>query len=267
MNKIALAPANKNQLINYTNWLDKRNIPYKILKEGDTIEDCSMLMLCGGPDVGSAEKRDELETRWLKKAYGKMPVIGICRGLQISNVVLGGTLHEDLSDAIIKHTSNKKEIAGEPAHILESGWHDIVFNDGTKIRVNSRHHQGIKDLAPGLEPLAICEEDGLIEMTKGENALFVQWHPERPDVWGTDAEKIVYDWLKEHFNQSEYNPLEMIFEYMDRKGFTVVSNDRIRKSINSTFDDIFLSNLIKENSSMITKVTDKNGKTAIKKLK
>ena len=81
---------------------------------------------------------------------------------------------------------------------MESSFHDIVFSNGKRIKVNSRHHQGIKDLAPGLEPVARCTEDGLLEMVKGQNCLFVQWHPERPDVWGTEAEQVVFDWLKKY---------------------------------------------------------------------
>ena len=121
-----------------------------------------MLVLCGGPDVGTSPKRDSLETVWLREAYGKIPVLGICRGLQIANVVLGGTLYQDLSSEKVKHTSNSKEIAGEPKPLLESSWHDIVFEDGRRVRVNSRHHQGIKELAPSLHPVARCADDGLL---------------------------------------------------------------------------------------------------------
>jgi putative glutamine amidotransferase len=135
---------------------------------------------------------------WTREALGKIPVLGICRGLQLVNVVLGGTLHDDLPSDPIKHTSNKKEVAGEPKPLMESSFHDIYFEDGTVLRVNSRHHQGIKDLAEGLRVLASCKEDSLPEMVEGENLLMVQWHPEREDVWGTRAEEIVYEWIKKH---------------------------------------------------------------------
>lgn len=267
---IALAPSHKKQLENYTSWLEKRGLPYRILQEGDTLDGFSMLILCGGPDVGTAGKRDELETAWFKSAYGKIPVLGICRGLQLCNVLLGGTLHEDLSSEKIKHTSNNVQIAGEPEPLLESSWHDVSLREGTKIRVNSRHHQGIKDLAPGLKPIATCSEDELVEMAEGEKSLFVQWHPERPDVWGTDAEKIVFEWVVKNFQETspiEKDPVSKIADYLKMKGFTVVSNERVRKSIDPSYTDDFLRRLVLENSSVMRKVKDKHGRTAIKMIK
>jgi putative glutamine amidotransferase len=193
---IGLAASHENQMVNYTNWLTKRGLPFKILRRGDSVEGIKLLILCGGPDVGQDTERDETERLWFEQCYSKIPVLGICRGLQISNVILGGTLHEDLSCEKVKHTYNKKEVENEPNPIFESSYHDIVFNDGKIIKVNSRHHQGIKDLAPGLVPVAFCSEDNLMEMVSGDKSLFVQWHPERPDVWGTEAEEIVFNWLK-----------------------------------------------------------------------
>ena len=260
---IGIAPSHIKQLGNYTSWLSKRGFLYKVLKSGDNLNGCKALLLCGGPDVGKNIERDDLEKRWFSEAYGKIPVLGICRGLQISNVILGGTLHEDLPEDKVKHTSNKKQIAGEPEPLLESSWHDIII-DGKKIRVNSRHHQGIKDLAPGLKPLAVCAEDDLLEMVSGEKSLFVQWHPERPDVWGTEAEEVVFNWLKEQVETAE--PLEQIFSYMNLKNFTVVSNERIRKSINENFTEEFLEKLVENNSRKIKFVKDKHGRRAVKKL-
>ena len=261
---IGIAPSHKNQLGNYTSWLSKRGFPYKLLKKGETLQGCSALLLCGGPDVGQNPERDQSEIAWFKQAYGRIPVLGICRGLQISNVILGGTLHEDLPSDKVKHTSNKVEIAGEPQALLESSWHDIILEDGKRIRVNSRHHQGIKDLAPDLKSCAICAEDDLLEMVSGEKSLFVQWHPERPDVWGTEAEEIVFNWLKDQIKIVE--PLHQIFSYLKRKNFTVVSNDRIRQSINESFSDDFINSLILQNPTKIKKVRDKFGRTALKML-
>jgi len=168
---IGIAPAHKNQLGNYTSWLSKRGFSYKVLKQGETLEGCKALLLCGGPDVGAQPERDQQETMWFKEAYSKIPVLGICRGLQISNVLLGGTLHEDLSSEKVTHTSNKVAIAGEPIPILESSWHNVNFEDGRVIKVNSRHHQGIKDLAEGLKPIAVCSDDELFEMVSGDKYL------------------------------------------------------------------------------------------------
>lgn len=261
---IAIAPAHKNQLINYTTWLRKRNLPFMVLKEGDSVASCEMLLLCGGPDVGTVPDRDSREISWFTECYGRIPILGICRGLQISNVILGGNLHEDLASDRVTHTSSVNEIAGEPNKSLESSWHEVILYDGRKIRVNSRHHQGIKEIAPGLKPLAHCEEDGLLEMVEGNMSLFVQWHPEREEVWGTEAEEIVYEWIK-----SQLSPIDLIDRiraYTDTKGFTVISYDRIRKSIDSSLDDRSIDLLVESNSHLIKKVKDKKGRMAIKVL-
>ena len=108
-------------------------------------------------------------------------------------------------------------------------------------------------------------------MVEGDNALFVQWHPEREDVWGTDAEVVVYEWLKEHYRESSIkpidNPILKISNYAKSKGFTVVSNDRIRKSIDPSYSDEFLYRLIQENRFEMKRVTDKQGRIAVKLLK
>jgi GMP synthase-like glutamine amidotransferase len=258
---IALAPAHKNQLSNYTSWLEKRGLSYRILKSGETLEKFQMLILCGGPDVGGAPDRDQDEFRWLEEAYGKIPVLGICRGMQITNVFLGGTLHEDLNEDIVFHTSDKKTIAGEPQPVLESRWHNVTLCDKV-IKVNSRHHQGVKDLAPGVKVLATCE-DGLVEMMEGKKSLFVQWHPERPEVWETEAESIVFEWIKANYKHKQKTAVELILDYMEKKGFSVISDDRARKLVSG----IDISNMIAENTSLFKRVADRNGRPAIKKLK
>lgn len=269
---VALAPSHTAQLGNYTTWLEKNNFPYKILRPGDSLVGFSVLILCGGPDVGKpgVEMRDLAEKDWLNQAYGKIAVLGICRGLQLTNVFLGGTLHVDLSEQPIKHSANKISISGEPNPLLESSFHDVVFDDGKKIKVNSRHHQAIKDLAPGLQPIAKADGDDVFEMVEGNNALFVQWHPEREDVWGTDAEKIVSDWLRTRVNISEekIDTLRLLFDkivnYLYTKGFTTVSRERIIKSIDSSVTNTKLDDLVA--SYPLKNVIDKNGKPAIRLL-
>jgi hypothetical protein len=110
-------------------------------------------------------------------------------------------------------------------------------------------------------------------MAEGDNALFVQWHPERPDVWGTEAEEVVYEWIKNHFQVSvppplpTTDPVQKIFDYMNLKGFTVVSNERIRKSIDPSYSDGFLRKLVIENGTRIKKTKDKHGNLAVKMIK
>ena len=270
---IALAPSHVNQLSNYTSWLERNKFLYKILTPKDDLSGCSMLILCGGPDVGTAPERDINEVRWFNEAYGRIPVLGICRGLQLANVVLGGSLHRDLSETPVKHTSNKKEIAGEPNPLMESSFHDVIFNDGKRITVNSRHHQGIKELAEGLESLGVCSEDNLCEIMTGKNSLFVQWHPEREDAKDTEAENLVVEWIKKHELQVsgqqldwDKSALTFLLDYMNTKNFSVISNERCQK-LNEKYNTQYIQKLLDKYPSEIKITVTKDGKRGIKKLK
>jgi len=196
---IAVAPPYKTELPNYTSWLEKRGLSYKILKNEDTLEGCTILLLCGGADVGKKPERDDREVRWFREAYGKMPILGICRGLQLANVVLGGTLHKDLSEEKVKHTVNKVDIGGDRP-LSESTFHEVrmTISEEFSFSVNSRHHQGVENLAEELSPIVVSREDGLVEAASGKKSLFVQWHPEREEVYGTTAEVICSEWLQKH---------------------------------------------------------------------
>jgi len=129
--------------------------------------------------------KDEIEMRLLRHALRKkLPVLGICRGSQLLNVVCGGTLYGDV----------RKEKKSRLKHInfehYDSYRHPISIVPGsplqkwygrTRLRVNSYHHQGIRDLAPRFVPMAHAE-DGLIEAYYDPKADFLvgfQFHPER----------------------------------------------------------------------------------------
>ncbi|MCK9574799.1 MAG: gamma-glutamyl-gamma-aminobutyrate hydrolase family protein [Candidatus Pacearchaeota archaeon] len=195
---IAVAPPHKNQLNNYLEWLEYRQLKYHVLNEDELITDkFSMLLLCGGADIGKNFERDLRETKWFGSAYGNIPVLGICRGLQLVNVALGGTLYGDIlneTQTKINHSANAVAIANEPLPSLESSWHFIAIN-GMQAEVNSRHHQAIKTLGQDIHPVA-KSDDGIIEMAwAGDNCMLVQWHPEREEVRGTFCERIVSEWL------------------------------------------------------------------------
>lgn len=130
--------------------------------------------------------RDRVEIFLARKAVemGK-PLLAICRGHQVLNVALGGTMYEDIASqmpAAIKHdyfmegprTHLPHAVAVQPssrlAHIL----------GGNSARVNSLHHQGVRDLAPSLVATAVAP-DGLVEGVEIPDhpfAVGVQWHPE-----------------------------------------------------------------------------------------
>lgn len=111
------------------------------------------------------------------------PVFGICRGLQLMNVLLGGTLYQDLP------TEHPSDVSHRQMPPYENPSHDVSVEKDTplfkllkeeRIAVNSCHHQAIKELAPSLKPMAYAQ-DGLVEAAYLQEARFlmgVQWHPE-----------------------------------------------------------------------------------------
>ena len=141
--------------------------------------------LCGTTDPD----RDAIELQLLEHAMAtKMPVLAVCRGIQILNVAMGGTLYQDVSaqvPATFKHDYFPTSHSPNRAYLA----HDIAVNAKTRlgqilgervVPVNSMHHQAIKTLGHGLTPNAIAA-DGIIEGVEGTNGQFligVQWHPE-----------------------------------------------------------------------------------------
>lgn len=130
--------------------------------------------------------RDDYEKGLLRAfaARGK-PVLGVCRGLQLMNVALGGTLYQDID------SQRPGAIRHRDAAVYDRNFHAIEFVGGTRLaeihagvghsKVNSVHHQAIKDLAPGLVVEARSPDDGLIEAIRrpgGSYMAAVQWHPE-----------------------------------------------------------------------------------------
>ena len=154
------------------------------------------LVLSGGEDVAPARYgaaphprlgeidpvRDAAELALIAAARARgLPILAICRGIQILNVALGGTLYQDLDS----------ERPGPVPHNDETGRHPIHVEAGSLLErtlgtraasVNSRHHQAIRDLAPGLTAVAWAD-DGVIEGAEPTDAkepwmVAVQWHPE-----------------------------------------------------------------------------------------
>jgi putative glutamine amidotransferase len=144
-----------------------------------------------GADVSSlcgpiCETRDRMEKALFSIAVLEQnkPALGICRGIQIFNVLLGGTLYQDipaqLPRSVLTHRQNPPY--HRPAHQVniepESPLHELL--GVSTLAVNSSHHQGIAGLSPKLSPMARAE-DGLIEAVYMKDRAFVwavQWHPE-----------------------------------------------------------------------------------------
>ncbi len=139
------------------------------------------------PKVASVDlDRDILEIQAFHQARALgLPILGICRGMQLINVAMGGTLYEDLLDQR-PDTDNHDFHPGHPRDYLahrvkiEAGSYISKIFSRSDIQVNSLHHQGIRDLANGLAITARAG-DGLIEAVEIESYPFgiaVQWHPE-----------------------------------------------------------------------------------------
>ncbi len=161
----------------------------------------SGLVLCGGADIaperyGEAEladvelfvdrDRDAFEIALLEVARAaEVPVFGVCRGLQLLNVYLGGTLYQHLPaqrPAAVLHAVDPQQALAH-AVFADAGEHPLAaLLRREPCVVNSSHHQGIKQLAPSLEALALSADE-LVEAAAFARAepwwlCGVQWHPE-----------------------------------------------------------------------------------------
>ncbi len=162
------------------------------------------LLLTGGGDIAverfdgkfnpwiinADPHRDAMEFVLLQAAMeSNTPFLGICRGMQVVNVAMGGTLYTHIQGQLlggIKHDYDSGSQRQFLAHdvIIEKNSHLACILEEVGLKVNSLHHQGIKDLAPILRPVAYAP-DGLVEaveLTGHPFGIAVQWHPE----WLTD---------------------------------------------------------------------------------
>lgn len=167
------------------------------------------LLLPGGPDVDplyfseqphpqigiTLSAKDEFEIALIKETIKQQkPIFGICRGLQILNVALGGSLYQDLPSQY-----ENLQVQHSQATLGHFPTHDAFVTPETKlaqmfaqkVTVNSRHHQAIKSLGEGLIASAKAY-DGVIEAieSKQANALAVQWHPE--NLWQEDPAQLQF---------------------------------------------------------------------------
>jgi putative glutamine amidotransferase len=162
------------------------------------------LLLSGGPDINPRfygeepleglgeidEGLDRMELEAARLAFQKeLPTLAICRGIQVLNVSLGGTLYQDISTQVkesINHSQKAdKSINTHSIRIEEKTLLHNIFKR-REIWVNGKHHQAIKDLAPGLI-ISAKAKDGIIEAMEHPKKKFilgVQWHPE--GTWKED---------------------------------------------------------------------------------
>ncbi len=228
MSKLTGLTKSDSRFENYINWLEKEGLSYLILDwEKNNFEDirkCSSLLLTGGADIfpefyndwEDGSKRDEyiperdgFEFKLLDYAFeNKYPILGICRGLQVINCKLKGSLINDIET--IRGSNHRKIAPGNDRQ------HHVNVTAGTILNgilgvsegtVNSSHHQAIDRLGEGLV-VSAKSEDGIIEAIEWEEPegkpffLAVQWHPERMSDMSGPFSKNIIDRFKEETNNN-----------------------------------------------------------------
>lgn len=171
------------------------------------------ILLPGGADVNPVlyneekkeysgkpnDQKDDFEIYLIEKAMRKkIPILGICRGMQILNVKFGGTLYQDIGKDMENSLSHdrfddgpRSFLAHEVSIVEFSMLYKILGSD--KVETNSLHHQGVKDLGKGLVATGFTT-DGLIEafeMPSYPYLVAVQWHPE--ELTGNPMWKKLFD--------------------------------------------------------------------------
>lgn len=207
--KIVIGVTDCSKYVNYSNWISGYSEQVEVIKLShkannfDDIKKCQGVLLTGGEDVHPrfynkpeyynycyaddvSEARDEFELKVLQDTEANhIPLLGICRGLQIANVFFGGTLIPDIPtwgkfnhSKLPDDSDRYHKISVDPSSWLYSV---IDRQEGT---VNSNHHQSADIIGDGLIVSAISP-DGVVEALErkspdGKSFLcLVQWHPER----------------------------------------------------------------------------------------
>lgn len=174
------------------------NLPQELFAQ--LVQRIDGLIFAGGPDIdpvifggkphprvyGIDERRDTLELELVRMAIAeKKPFLGICRGIQVINVALGGTLYTDLE--AFSPSGEKHDF--HPGHPYDYKAHPVTVSDDSRLhrivnasalRVNSLHHQGIETVAPSLVPVGYSHDKIVeaVELPDHPFAIGVQWHPE-----------------------------------------------------------------------------------------
>ena len=207
----------------YIDWLhrDIRGVECKMLSynidNAHSVRDCDALLLTGGGDVDPAlyggnhthsklggvdRKRDDFERTVIDHALRmEIPILGVCRGLQIANVHLGGKLLLDVEESgYVPHQSKAKDECRHPI-LIEDGSLLAEIAGELEGNTNSYHHQAVAEIAPGLRRVA-ASIDGVIEALEFEHSekkpffLLIQWHPERmKDFQNPLSQNILHSFL------------------------------------------------------------------------
>jgi putative glutamine amidotransferase len=221
---------------NYERWIKSsgEEVGVVLLKEGEGedsfVSHCDGIILSGGEDIHPSlygkpqyvseynltdfnPERDKFELNILKEAEEyKIPVLGICRGLQLANVYYKGTLIPDLpSKGKLGHSAGPdKETVHEITVTKGSRLHHIIGLE--KGEINSHHHQAADLIGKGLLVNAVSNDgvvEGIEKAKKHDEEFFmlVQWHPERMDVNNPFSGKLRKAFLKACGEYNRYSNL------------------------------------------------------------
>lgn len=182
-----------------------------------TLDRIDGLLLTGGGDInplflgeepvkqlgGINHRRDRQELLMTRLAADRqIPILGICRGIQIMMAALGGALYQDIHSQhptpCIKHDQQLDR--SYPSHTVEVEQGSLlgrIFEGEERLNVNSFHHQAVKEPAPGFKVCA-RSTDGIIEAvesTEYKSMLGVQWHPECMILCGDESMLPLFRWL------------------------------------------------------------------------
>lgn len=195
---------------------DTRTLDFAADKPADVVKWCKAVLLTGGPDIDPARfgdtrhdtvteidaARDEYEIELAKAAVAAdVTLLAICRGMQVLNVAMGGTLVQDIPTQVFGALAHQVKVplfglAHEVWLVKGSALWTLMqerLRDAEALDVNSRHHQSVKTVAAGFEVTATAP-DGVIEGMERKGATFcvaVQWHPE--NFWRTGEFRLLFD--------------------------------------------------------------------------
>jgi putative glutamine amidotransferase len=176
----------------------------------DVINHINGLLLSGGVDIdptrfgeepipGLGEimpERDELETALIERALNKnLPILAICRGIQMLNVAAGGNMYQDFNSqksGLLQHSQRAPR--RHLSHFVATKEETLLrtISGSEKFKVNSFHHQAVKDPAPGFV-ISALSSDGVVEAIESQEHNFVlgvQWHPENLTAFDEVSQKI-----------------------------------------------------------------------------